>query len=420
MNSESSSNDPQAAIAAESLPSIDAKESWFAKYFHANVLKVIWSLIVFLGGLIALIFFVHIDFLPTIDLPNATAILASIALIGILIVYMFGVIITFPSFVLQSFAEGRWKKHDEATIKEHEEKTDNKIKQDGVNHGPANPVVYGDGNGTNREPNASLTKEHTRPSEVDKERRHLIFASIIAVMLAAALHVGLVRLQVQSQICPNYVYLPMLFAILFIGAPAFWFSQTKKWGAKGVKLANAVWLFAFWVTVGLFQLLPFLWTIIPTVAEFDFYFSLAFWLIVVGLLNTLGLMPNKVFNWRVTIPLAVLSFFMLLMLNSNVAWLSTAAFKALALGAVDDVQIVVTAEGCDVIRAALKQAECGQKTPNGHFSVEHVQMKSRVGAEYLFEFGIPAKADRVVLKKDYVIGWSRRLIPKTHPGKTCI
>lgn len=65
-------------------PDARVTRAWL-KYAAENPSKVLWSGWLGAGGVLLLVFFAHLDFLPDIDLGSSPALLAAVALIGVMV-----------------------------------------------------------------------------------------------------------------------------------------------------------------------------------------------------------------------------------------------------------------------------------------------------------------------------------------------
>jgi hypothetical protein len=59
----------------------------------------IWNVVLAIGGLILLMFFLSIGFLPDLDLKGVTTLVAAVAVVGLLLVAYLGYVLWFPSFM---------------------------------------------------------------------------------------------------------------------------------------------------------------------------------------------------------------------------------------------------------------------------------------------------------------------------------
>lgn len=83
----------------QQLPGTVSFWAQLRQYFVSNVMATLWSVSLFWGGLIFLVYFYSIDFLPEFDLQTSLTLLASAALTGGFILLVLGVYLLAPALV---------------------------------------------------------------------------------------------------------------------------------------------------------------------------------------------------------------------------------------------------------------------------------------------------------------------------------
>lgn len=71
---------------------------WTVEYFKANPLSVAWQSMLAIGGLILALHFVHIGFFPDMDWQSSLALVAIVALTGLLVWCFICLMLVFPAF----------------------------------------------------------------------------------------------------------------------------------------------------------------------------------------------------------------------------------------------------------------------------------------------------------------------------------
>lgn len=342
-------------------------DGW-AKYLHENSLKVAWSLMLFVGGLIVLIYFAHIEFLPDIDLANATALLASAALIGAFIVFVFGAFFVCPGLALREILSCEYFS------------------------GFTKQMVQAE--------SCPVSKTASRYVENFPLLRFTTFAAVVA----AFLQVCTIFIP-KSWWGPN-MYMWLMYLALTVGALSF-FTLIFIHERKSVPHRSLVFtiLVCIWSIAGAFQLLPFIWAF-REVDELTSAIYLFIWLVVIGFVNSLWGTNREKINWKLVGGVGFFTFFVLLMLASNVSLVSVSAMRVLGLGNVKNATLVLNKDGCSLIRNFAGNSACIGADELGPFVSKNITLLSRIGSEYLITACSNQKSVRIAIKKSDVIGWS--------------
>lgn len=340
----------------------------WAKYFHENTLKVAWSLILFLGGLVVLIYFAHIEFLPDIDLANATALLASAALIGAFIVFILGAFFVFPGLALREILSCKYLSDFTLPTKK------------------ASPC-------------SASTSKGGFVDQLD-----LLHFALLAAVVAACFQISTLLLWPDGYLW-LFVVMAILGAISFVQIDKI--NEIKSKPRKFFDNQDLVFtlLVCIWIIAGIFQILPFI-IIFQDVSDSFIWIGLFFWLLILGFLNSLWGTNRESINWKLVAGAGGGAIFFMLMLASKGSLISESAMKVLGLGNVKNVTLVVNKDACSVIRSFAGVTACIGADNSGPFVSKNVTLLSRVGSEYLITACSNKTPIRIALKKADVIGWS--------------
>jgi hypothetical protein len=122
-------------------------------------------------------------------------------------------------------------------------------------------------------------------------------------------------------------------------------------------------------------------------------------------------------KYEITAGISLCSIYILFMLSSNPTAISVAVMKALGLGEINNVTLVVTKSGCEAVRTLLADKyACESENNDTTAKTQPVTIKSRIGSQYLIEYTKEYKSInnlkkkikvRAVIKRDDVLGWSK-------------
>ncbi|WP_143714457.1 hypothetical protein [Laribacter hongkongensis] len=360
---------PNADFAKNENPKND---NW-SRYFHENTLKIAWSVMLFLGGLLVLIYFGHIGFLPEIDLSNAIALLASMALIGMFIVFFFSGALIFPGVLLKSFVSYGFLL----------ESIDKQI--------------------------ISPAQGKPKPTQLDLSR-----ISAAAALAAAFLQVGALIFSTATKFASNF-YLHLFFlalSLLFLSFLWFLFKRSRENIADSSKVRHQgnCWKFSilllFWVVIGIVPSLPF-FLVYRGPDDWTAWLSLGMWLFWVGLSNGMWGFEKQKVKWWLVGCIGLSSLYVFVFFISNPSFISVSAVRFLGLGSVENVRMVVNKNGCRAISLLAGEKSCHTKENAELFVTKKVTLQSRIGSQYLIEVrSVSGEMLRVVLDKKDVISWA--------------
>jgi len=86
------------------------KTDWIVKYIKENLFTAIGSLSLSLGGILFLIYFFHIDYMPSLDMGNSIHLLFGMALTGGWVLLWLSLMIMLPSLFGESLS--KWKEKE--------------------------------------------------------------------------------------------------------------------------------------------------------------------------------------------------------------------------------------------------------------------------------------------------------------------
>lgn len=377
------------------VKSVPAKEG--KSFLQDNMFKVAWNGILLVGGLFALLFFGHIEFLPEIGLANATTFLASIALVGLFFCGVFAASFMVPGWALYF----------------------------------------------------SATELHAQPSWLQ-----LFISAISALGVLASIALKLPNMLPSLLTGAMIVLVVGAFILVFTGEASK--TTVSSHGAPTPKQSSrATWKWiervSCWVftcfsycksisakptTRFIFSLaaLSSLWIVACTIA------TLAFASMYKGEDDTKGLLTLLTWwAWIITsgiivwnpsskkpVPASFIaitagaSLLILVVLCSNPAAIPSAAARALGMGNIERVQLIVSEQGCVILQGIAGNTVCKTEKDIKAFVVKPVVLKSRLGAQYLIEVCSNGQAIDIAMKKDDVLAWSRAMPPAKEAKKSSV
>lgn len=346
-------------------------------------MKVAWSLMLFLGGLITLIYFGHIQFLPEVDLANVVAILASVAVVGLFIAVLLAVVFIAPGLALHELV------------------------QSGL---LPSPRVESVGSGERIPLDVWVTV--------------IVAALLLLFIIACFSSYYLLALSVAfvvTMVCIVFLVTNARTRSKFVNGDGFLARPAGlieraiaalELSPKAVKvmLRPAQWivLIGLWFIAGSVLLLPFVGAYSGQQDKYIFM-TMGIWLVWAGFSNAIwgySLRPPTI---KVVSSFGAISLFVLLLVGSNPSFLSTLTFRQLGLGDIEPIQMSVTKHACSMIRAAVgENTACIKIADEDTYIVSKAKLLSRVGTQYLIEMPVRGEAGnvRAVIKKDDVLAWA--------------
>lgn len=398
------SNDEPREIKDEAIGRVN---SW-GKYFQENTLKIALSLMLFLGGLLVLIYFVQIEFLPEIDIANATTLLVSVALVGLLSVLALAVVFIAPGMILHHLLEEGFFK----------------------SLAPNSKVWSVESIVDSKELTAlAETKSKQIPYSIHRSLRNY---SIMASGVAALLQILVLRFfdtlegwGIGNPYSCFFIGAIVLFfcalVILYRGRTRSavettpditikmsWMKRAINGEFFSVESISFTGLLGLWIIVGAGPLLPFA-AAYNGPDGFWGWFLLGAWLFWIGIANSIWGCDRQGIKWWLVCAIALFSLYVLVIMTSNPSFVSTSALRKLGLGGLNGVTLVISKQACQAIAISTGEKTCNPEEKSEFYITEKVNLLSRMGSQYLIEGCSDNGMVRIVLNKTDVLSWSRHV-----------
>jgi MFS family permease len=339
------------------------KQSWLLKYVQENPIKVGVAVVLGIGGVLILIFFAQLKIMPDIDLASSTAVLAAVALVGLLV---FG----FVSFT--AVIPGVGTRH----IAEEAEITLDKFTVISM-FVPALTLI-----------GLIIIQAYELSSWLASwEANHLLgFTASLALLLSA---VAIRRTKLTASSTPAYrpgkVELP------------------KALKALGLWFAMMLWILGIFFTFYLYLM----FAQHSGRGELETLFYALLWIAFATMTNVALAMFKSSESLRATLIIAPLSCYLLLIFSGNFSVISVTAIKALGFGEVGPTRIVLSASACKALNQSVGgKAKCQIKPDQGSGYICPVNIKSRIGSQVLIDLGKSDKTGLIVVNKADILVWS--------------
>jgi hypothetical protein len=415
--------------------------SWW-EHLKENPLKAITMLVLTLGGLLMLVFFVHIDFMPDVDLASSTAVLAAVALIGLLVLCFIGLTAVAPG-ALTSYLSKEWKLEIDryaalaaATpalvlvlviviqIMKWWEWIEN------ISVEALLVFVFSFSLLSSIAAINLNNKKNNRPVIDLKLRKISIFVFVPFIVSAAIFWEMKLDWVDQNNIVAAYIIPPILFSVILL-------TRRKKQSADSVEstvatwklvlalwFVTAVWVWGIFLTFYLFILLSHG----STRSDLEILCYSLLWLFFT-LFSNIGLTAVKPgLTSRTTILFAFISCYFLLILSANLSVVSVISVRALGLGSIENTRVSLTSRACRAfnLAAAGSDIKCEHDSTEAGGSVCPVTVMSRIGSDVLLEWNLSSKEQtakeltpnvrRIAFNKSDVTAWT--VIPVVQPRST--
>jgi len=336
----------------------EPENSIWKKIRSVGGLTLFWNLILAIGGLVLLIFVVGNGFLPELNLPSAISLRASVSLISLFLVFAILILTTTGGWLIYSWFK-QW----------------------------------------------------------DSERRGQY--SILLAMLSSAVVYAILSLYAGApqivQISAFGVLVFMIICSIGIGicrnkaSYSCWtWCRIGKVGGFVVVVCSIGGLFAFYhamVFVKLYQERPGVGDAVQW-AQFGFW--LYFQAVCIGMVAS---SPTPAALLKASGALGALGILLLLTLSNSSSFLTERMARTLGIGALPNVSLAVTKEGCQVLHALSGGLLCNPASDRLVYTVEPVTLRSRFGEQVLIEYSKEAPdasvAYEAVLQATEVLGWQR-------------
>ncbi|WP_412478498.1 hypothetical protein [Azonexus sp. IMCC34839] len=352
---------------------------WVKQRFLDHPGSSLLSLAFAVGGILMLTHFVHIKYLPSIDLKSATGILLGVAMSGALTIGSVAILLGIPGALMQLCV--RYKVLNPGTEDLHkEDRSKGRIKRKGNGRGSFMLHIY-----------ASV--------------------AIALSLLFGPYYFGTTESFFDLPVTSVTVGISVVFLLFVValvvryrdGGPVKRLARIrfrKAWGHT-----HGLWVLGF---LTLLQLLActILFQIFPFFRQESDLFSLMNFGLAISLSCAFGIAIRH--NWK-SAALSLGTFvFLLVFLFGGLVQISDEVMRTLKLGNLEDTMLLVSSTGCKIITSTLG---CGRCTPsNGDkdpvFHIQGLKILSRIGEEHLLSFQKEKQETRFLLRSPEVISIS--------------
>lgn len=323
-------------------------------------LVLLWNLVLIVGGLVLLAFVLSNGFLPELDLSGALSLLASVSLVSLFLILSIFMVTTVGGWVMCSWFWGANAK---------------------LRGQIATLFAMCSASGVY----AAITIPGEAPQLIQ-----VVAVNVLIVLVVFCGVFGVSRFRVLRSAWPRQglgpdlgmatgasfigvvltAYNAMLFLQLYKAQPGI--DDVAQWTGFGV------WLLAQSICMG-----------------------------AVASCNTLAM------RLKVSGALGAVGFVVLLILSNNPSFVVDRMAKALGIGALQDISVAVTEEGCQVLSVFSQGFLCVPSIDRSVYVIEPVTLRSRFGKQVLIEYTRPLDDSKemvfkVVVQATEVLGWQRR------------
>lgn len=343
-----------------------AKEPWWLRYARQNPVALLTALTLTCGGMLLLVFFLRIGFMPDIDAAGSTALLFAAAFVGLGTVIGSMVITVLPGMAVRYL-------FDDAGL-----------------------------------PVRALS---------------LAAALLPAILLIIWVLASVFAPGLRAVVTDTVAYGSLVVVAVLGGALSAWRSQDQeRFGSAWLlRCASRKWAVtsgaALWAGSMLIALRFALhlgsdseytpWTTVSLIT---------LWLMLITAANVGTALLALRRAWRASVVFALLGLAVLVLMTGSFSTVSATTVKLLGLGEVQDVDVVVKAEVCQALRLTASSAiRCSPAAEAGEGILRNVILRSRIGSQVVIEMPSPAQMSgsamsaRVVLRRDDVLLWTVRV-----------
>lgn len=323
-------------------------------------LALLWNLVLIVGGLVLLAFVLSNGFLPELDLSGAVSLLASVSLVSLFLILSIFLVTTVGGWVMCSWFWGA---------------------------------------------NAKLRGQ---------------IATLFAMCSASGVYAAVTILGEAPRLIQVVAVSALIVLIVFcgvFGVRRFRFLRSV-WPRQGLgpdlgMAAGASFIGAVLTAYNAILFLQ-LYKVQPGIDDVAQWTGFGVWLLaqslcmgVVASCNTLAV------RLKVSGALGAVGFIVLLILSNNPSFVVDRMAKALGIGALQDISVAVTEEGCQVLSAFSEGFLCVPAIDRSVYVIEPVTLRSRFGKQVLIEYSRPLDDSKemvfkVVVQATEVLGWQRR------------
>jgi len=352
---------------------------WIKQRFLGHPGSSLLSLAFAVGGILILTHFVHIKYLPSIDLKSATGILLGVAMAGALTVGSVGILLGVPGMLMQLCV--RYKVLNPGT--------ENLDKED---------------------------RSNARKKRKGNARGSFMLYIYLSVFTALSLLFGPYYLSstetffswpITSVIVGISVVFIMLVAVLVAkygnGGPSSRLPRIRfrKLGGR----THGIWIFGFLTLIQL-TICTLLLQIFPFFQQDSDFLSFISFGMAISISCAFGIAIRH--NLKSAALSLGIGIFLLIFLADGLVKVSDTVMKTLKLGNLENTTLLVSSTGCQIITGSLGCGFCkpsdGNKAPI--FSIQGLNILSRVGEEHLLAFRKQQEETRFLLRSPEVISIS--------------
>lgn len=320
-------------------------------------LTLLWNLVLALGGVVMLIFVVNNGFLPELDLSGALSLLASASLVSLFLIFAVSMLTFAGGWALYSWFE----------------KIDFKVRgrTSGLLAMFSASAVY-----------AALTVPGEAPLPV-----RIVAIAVLVMMTIWCGVAGVLRYRGRNLGLGKELGLAA--GALFVGT-----------------------LFAISHAMVLTQL----YRVRPGVEDVAQWAALAAWLTIQAVcIGAVASSRTPAALFKVSGAFGAVGLFLLLLLSNNPTFLVERMARILGIGALPNISLAVTQEGCQVLNVLSDGALCMPVSDRSVYLIEPITLRSRFGKQVLIEYTSDRNASgqskkvahEVVLQASEVLGWQR-------------
>ena len=345
----------------------------FSEHFAGSLIALAFAL----GGLLMLVYFYRIQYLPTISLESATGTLLGVAMAGALTLGSLAILLGVPGAALQLCLRYR---------------------------------VINPGSGIFDDEEKTQARRKFR----SKARVSFLLYVYLAEFLALLAILGPAYLDLTHTIF-GWSLLMTTWAIsgIFLIGVAFLTARHEK-GGPAKRLArvryrkirghtHGLWILGF-LTLLLICISTFLFQLFPLFQrESDFESLLSYWA-VISVSCAVGI--AAIHNWKSAFLLGVLPLFLFLFALGGLGSMSENVMRTLKLGALKNTALLVTPTGCQSIAAQMTTSLCPEQKllpPDTTCRIQGLTILSRIGEEQLLAFKNESSEARLTLRSSEVI-----------------
>lgn len=340
------------------MENTESVSSIWKTFRSAGGLALLWSLVLALGGLVMLIFVVTNGFLPELDLSGAVSLLASAALVSLFLIFAVSMLTFAGGWALYSWFE----------------KIDSKVRgrTSGLLAIFSASAVY-----------AALTVPGEAPISV-----RIVAIAVFAIMTIWCGVAGVLRYRGRKPGLGKELGLAA--GALFVGA-----------------------LFAISHAMVLTQL----YRVRPGGEDVAQWAALAIWLAIQAVcIGAVASSRTPAALFKISGAFGAVGLFLLLLLSNNPTFLVERMARILGIGALPNISLAVTREGCQVLNVLSDGVLCTPVSSKTIYLIEPITLRSRFGKQVLIEYTSDRNASgqskkvtyEAVLQASEVLGWQRR------------